>query len=271
MGVLVRRGVVVLLVAVLAGTGHAGRRGPLCNGSFLGCRTRVQKVRFCRGACRTFRSVCTTTFRQSGLRRRCVTAQVAACLGAGGTCASGACGVGRSCPAAQVCLQGVCIVKPPDRCGGGVCPAKYPNCGPDGRCWTEPCSQLCGTGCCGGEYPVCGGDGLCHLGIAAGVTLPDNLTSGNYGIDICASGTVVLPCQQVGTIPYENLGQFENAFDAAIDGWLAATASFPDCTPGAASTSAFDGSRFTVAIGVTCTAPDVPPVNETITVTAQRL
>jgi hypothetical protein len=40
---------------------------------------------------------------------------------------------------------------------------RYPNCGPDGNCWTLPCSDVCsgGQSCCGGDYPYCGPDGSC--------------------------------------------------------------------------------------------------------------
>ena len=70
--------------------------------------------------------------------------------------------------AGKQCVDGQCILDPLDRCGGGVCPADYPNCGPDGRCWTKPCADLCGAGCCGGSFPICGGDGLCHPPDACG-------------------------------------------------------------------------------------------------------
>ncbi|MFI5367239.1 MAG: hypothetical protein ACHQ4J_16635 [Candidatus Binatia bacterium] len=39
----------------------------------------------------------------------------------------------------------------------------YPNCGPDGGCWSHPCSDVCsgGQSCCGGDAPYCGPDTRC--------------------------------------------------------------------------------------------------------------
>lgn len=39
----------------------------------------------------------------------------------------------------------------------------YPNCGPDGNCWTQPCSTVCsgGESCCGPDFPYCASDGSC--------------------------------------------------------------------------------------------------------------
>src|SRR5689334_6096848 len=38
----------------------------------------------------------------------------------------------------------------------------FPNCGPDGNCWSGPCDTLCDNTCCGGDYPYCYSDGTCH-------------------------------------------------------------------------------------------------------------
>ncbi|MFI5364605.1 MAG: right-handed parallel beta-helix repeat-containing protein [Candidatus Binatia bacterium] len=42
----------------------------------------------------------------------------------------------------------------------------YPYCGPDGQCWSQPCTNICagGTVCCGGSFPYCGPDGTCWNG-----------------------------------------------------------------------------------------------------------
>ncbi len=50
-------------------------------------------------------------------------------------------------------------------CSGGVtcCGGDFPNCGPGGSCWSLPCSNVCAVGdsCCGGDFPNCGPDGSC--------------------------------------------------------------------------------------------------------------
>ena len=40
------------------------------------------------------------------------------------------------------------------------CPPNSPSCGPDGRCWAQPCSTLCGSTCCG-PGQECQGDETC--------------------------------------------------------------------------------------------------------------
>jgi hypothetical protein len=59
------------------------------------------------------------------------------------------------------CWSGPCSQVCPD--GQTCCGGEFPYCGPDGNCWTVPCSNLCPTGgtCCGGEFPNCGPDGSC--------------------------------------------------------------------------------------------------------------
>ena len=57
---------------------------------------------------------------------------MATCLTAGGTCTY-TCDDANPCPTGKQCVGGQCILDPPDRCDGGVCPAGYPHCGPDGR------------------------------------------------------------------------------------------------------------------------------------------
>ena len=101
------------------------------------------------------------------MRSRCFRDLMATCLTAGGTCTY-TCDDANPCPTGKQCVGGQCILDPPDRCDGGVCPAGYPHCGPDGRCWTQPCAEVCGSSCCGGSFPVCGGDGLCHPGDQCG-------------------------------------------------------------------------------------------------------
>ncbi len=137
-----------------------------CRSSFLGCGHKKppqykQLVRQCKGVCRTFQDRCTTTFNKGKLRKRCFRSLVGTCILAGGSCTV-VCDAANPCPSDKQCVDGQCIMDPPDRCGRGVCPAGYPHCGPDGRCWTLPCAELCGTSCCGGTFPVCGGDSACH-------------------------------------------------------------------------------------------------------------
>jgi hypothetical protein len=57
-------------------------------------------------------------------------------------------------PCSSICSSG----DMPTCCGGD-----FPNCGPDGSCWSLPCSNLCAVGdsCCGGDFPNCGPDGSC--------------------------------------------------------------------------------------------------------------
>jgi hypothetical protein len=48
--------------------------------------------------------------------------------------------------------------------GCGTCPPEYPHCGPDGDCWSLPCTTLCGSdNCCGGDHPDCGSDESCYV------------------------------------------------------------------------------------------------------------
>jgi len=163
---------VLVLAALLLRVSATAARAYDCRGSFFGCSHKGQKlhkqlVRQCQGVCRTYYDRCTTAFSKGRIRTRCWKDMVATCLTAGGTC-SYTCDDANPCPTGKQCVDGQCILDPPDRCGGGVCPADYPNCGPDGRCWTKPCADLCGTGCCGGSFPICGGDGLCHPPDACG-------------------------------------------------------------------------------------------------------
>ncbi|TMA34436.1 MAG: hypothetical protein E6J79_16620 [Deltaproteobacteria bacterium] len=318
---------VLLLAMILLGPSATAVQAYDCHASFLGCGPGgrphpKQLVRQCRGVCRTFRDRCHTAFNNGKMRTRCYRDLIATCLTAGGTCAS-ACDAANPCPAGKQCVQGQCILHPPDRCQGAVCPAGYPNCGPDGRCWTQPCAELCGSSCCGGSHPVCGSDSLCHPpdscgdrtcpvdyphcgpdgkcwnGPCANVCgtdnccggdhpvcksdglcyrdptsdggsgVPANLPPGNYTVTMCVSGYVSLPCQPVGTIPFEGRTQFQTALNTAINQWLAATAGIPDCTRGATTYSAFDGSSFTVTFAVTCTSP-AGSVSETVHITVHR-
>lgn len=162
---------VLLFPGVLGAAGATSVHADPCAGSFLGCRTRRQQVRFCHLACRSYTTICTSAFRRGGLRTGCRKDLVSSCIGQGGTC-DRACGPTTPCPVNHQCFDGQCVITPPDRCGGGVCPLGHPNCGPDGRCWQFPCTDLCGAdNCCGGDFPACGGDGLCHAGPAAGTAV----------------------------------------------------------------------------------------------------
>src|SRR5262249_24093891 len=158
-----------------------------------------------------------------------------------------------------------------DQCGAGTCPADYPHCGVDGRCWTLRCENLCGTdNCCGGDHPICKSDGLCYPEPTGGGNgVPTNLPPGNYTVTVCASGYVSQPCQGAGTIRFEGVSQFQAALNNVINQWLAATAGIPDCTRGATTYSPFDGSSFTVTFSVTCSSGGVS-VSETVTITVSR-
>jgi len=159
-----------------------------------------------------------------------------------------------------------CWTKPCETvCGDTCCGGRYDNCGPDGRCWTNPCETLCGATCCGGDAPACDG-GTCHPGQSGGGGFPTNLPPGNYGLSICISGTVSIPCQDGGTIPFQSFGQFETAITTALDQWLAATAGTADCSRGAATYSGFDGSEFTATATATC-----GDATDTLTITVRHL
>jgi hypothetical protein len=156
---------VLVLTGLLIGMAAAANAYD-CRTSFMGCGPdgrpyRKQLVRQCRAVCRAFHDRCTTAFNKGRLRTRCRRDLIATCLPAGGSC-SHPCDAANPCPTGKQCIGGQCILDPPDRCGSGVCPTDYPHCGPDRRCWTQPCAELCGSSCCGGNFPVCGSDALCH-------------------------------------------------------------------------------------------------------------
>ena len=268
-----------LLVAVMTLVSPTGAAGPSCRSSFLGCRTRAQKIRFCRAACVTTRDVCQQAFIKGRLERRCMSRALRACLGEGGSCIH-TCDAQHPCGAEQQCVSGQCIMAQPCKttCGTGCCGGDFPNCGPDLQCWTKPCESLCGDTCCGGRYPNCGPDlrcwtrpceslcgdtccggdaplcdaGTCRPGTPGGDGFPTDLPPGNYVLSICISGSITLPCQDAGTIPLQGLAQFKAAITSALDQWLAATAGTPDCSRGAATYSGFDGSEFTATATATC-------------------
>lgn len=146
----------------------AGAAGPSCRTAFAGCRTHAQKIRFCRAACVTTRSVCESAFISGRLERRCASRAVRVCVGEGGSCIH-ACDAQHPCGADQQCVSGQCIMAPPCKtaCGSGCCGGDYPYCGPDFQCWTKPCESVCGDGCCGGDTPVCDG-GTCRSGPSGG-------------------------------------------------------------------------------------------------------
>jgi len=281
------------LAVVATAISPTGAAAPSCRTSFLGCRTHVQKIRFCRAACVTTQDVCRSAFIKGRLQRQCQSRAVRACIGEGGSCVH-PCDAQHPCGADQQCASGQCIMAQPCKtaCGTGCCGGDYPNCGPDlqcwtkpcetvcgdtccggrydncgpdGRCWTNPCETLCGATCCGGDAPACDG-GTCHPGQSGGGGFPTNLPPGNYGLSICISGTVSIPCQDGGTIPFQSLGQFETAITTALDQWLAATAGTADCSRGAATYSGFDGSEFTAT--ATATWGDA---TDTLTITVRHL
>ena len=282
-----------LLIAVTTLVSPADAAGPSCRSSFAGCRTRAQKIRFCRAACVTTREVCEKAFIKGRLERRCASRALRACLGEGGSCIH-ACDAQHPCSAEQRCVSGRCIMAQPCKttCGTGCCGGDFPNCGPDLQCWTKPCESLCGDTCCGGRYPNCGADlrcwtkpcetlcgdtccggdaplcdaGTCRPGSPGGDGFPTNLPPGNYALIICISGSVTLPCQDAGTIPFQGLAQFKAAITSALDQWLAATAGTPDCSRGAATYSGFDGSEFTTTATATC-----GEASATLTITVRHL
>ena len=281
-----------LLFALMTLAPEVGAAGPSCRTSFAGCRTRVQKVRFCRAACVTTRAVCQSAFLKGRLQRRCGNRAMRVCLGEGGSCIH-RCDEQNPCAADQQCVGGQCIMAQPCKtaCGTGCCGGDYPNCGADLRCWTKPCESLCGDTCCGGAYPDCGPDlrcwsrpcevlcgdtccggdspvcdgGTCRPGPSGGDGFPTNLPPGTYDLTICISGTVTVPCQGAGAIPFEGLAQFEAAIASALDQWLVATAGTPDCSRGATTYSGFDGSAFTAAATATC-----GEATETLTITVRH-
>jgi len=128
-----------------------------CRGSFLGCRSHAQRVRFCQAACTTTRTICRAAFIRRRLEQRCQTRALRVCLSEGGSCIHG-CDAQHPCPAQQQCVSGRCIMAEPCKtaCGSNCCGGDYPYCGTDGRCWMKPCTNLCGDGCCGGRYRTAG-------------------------------------------------------------------------------------------------------------------
>jgi hypothetical protein len=267
-----------------------------CRSSFFGCHTKAQRARFCQNACTTTRTICRSAFIKRQLKQQCATRALRVCLTEGGSCIHG-CDAQHPCPAQQQCVSGRCIMAEPCKtaCGSDCCGGDYPNCGPDGHCWTKPCANLCGQGCCGGKYPNCGPDGHCWTrpcatlcgntccgadqscdngvcragngpgGGGGGGGFPTNLPPGNYGLVVCVDGAVSLPCQNAGTIPLQTAAQFQAAVGAALDQWLAATAG-SGCARGAATYSAFDGSSFTATASATC-----GPYTETVRLTLRLL
>ena len=75
-----------LLVAVTTLISAADAAGQSCRTAFAGCRTRAQKIRFCRAACVSTREVCQSAFIKGRLERRCGKQAVRVCLGEGGSC-----------------------------------------------------------------------------------------------------------------------------------------------------------------------------------------
>jgi hypothetical protein len=142
------------------------------------------------------------------------------------------------------CLRGRSGVRVPlcDASGSCVCA----NCSDTGQC-NEMFS------CSGGQAEVCRkGTCVCPpIPAGGGDGFPTDLPPGNYSLTICISGTVSLPCQTAGTIPFQGIAQFKAAILGAINQWLAATAG-SDCSRGATTYSGFDGTSFSVTITATC-------------------
>lgn len=251
-------------------------------------------MRFCQAACTTTRTICRTAFISGKLQKRCEKRALRVCLTSGGTCIH-SCDTAAACRSGDRCVSGQCIMDEPCRtaCGAKCCGGDYPNCGPDGHCWTRPCQTLCGDTCCGGRFPDCGPDGHCWIkpcetlcgntccggdypicdagscrrdnGGGGGDGFPTNLPPGTYALTACLTGAVSIPCQAAGTIPLEGLAQFESAIRSALDQWLAATAG-SGCARGAAAYSAFNGSAFTATATVTC-----GPYTATLELTVRHL
>src|SRR5438128_2142648 len=115
---------VLVLAALLLGVSATAARAYDCRGSFFGCghkgkTLRKQLVRQCQGVCRTYYDRCTTAFNKGRMRTRCWKDMVATCLTAGGTCAY-SCDDAHPCSTGKQCVDGQCILDPPDRCGGCV-------------------------------------------------------------------------------------------------------------------------------------------------------
>ncbi len=62
------------------------------------------------------------------------------------------------------------------------CSTTYPYCGPDGNCWTQPCSEVCsgGNGCCGGDYPHCGPNDTCWTQPCVNLCSDTSCCGGDY-------------------------------------------------------------------------------------------
>jgi hypothetical protein len=134
---------------------------------------------------------------------------------------------------------------------------RVPLCSAAGVCVCADCTDgdQCNAlfSCSGGQAEVCRrGTCVCPpIRTGGGDGFPTDLPPGNYSVTICVSGTVSLPCQYAGTIPFAGVAQFKAALLGAIDQWLAVTAG-SDCARGAAVYSAFDGTSFTVTASATC-------------------
>jgi hypothetical protein len=156
-------------------------------------------------------------------------------------------------------------------CLRGRSRVRMPLCSAAGACVCADCTDdaQCNAAfsCSGGQPEVCRG-GMCFcppLPAGGGGGFPTNLPPGDYAVTICVDGTVSLPCQQVGTIPFEGAAPFKAALLGAIDQWLAATAG-SGCARGAAVYSGFDGRAFTVTISATC-----GEATETVRITVRLL
>src|SRR2546426_2186809 len=148
---------VLVLAVLLLGASATAARAFDCRGSFFGCGHKGQTlhkqlVRQCQGVCRTYYDRCTTAFNKGRMRTRCWKDMVATCLTAGGTCAY-SCDDAHPCSTGKQCVDGQCILDPPDRCGGGGCPARHPNSGPPRPRSRKPRADPCGAGSCGGGGP----------------------------------------------------------------------------------------------------------------------
>jgi hypothetical protein len=82
---------IALLFAVTMLASPAIAAAPSCRTAFAGCRTHAQKIRFCRAACVTTRSVCESAFISGRLERRCASRAVRVCVGGGAASARATC------------------------------------------------------------------------------------------------------------------------------------------------------------------------------------
>ena len=94
---------------------------------------------------------------------------------------------------------------------------------------------------------------VCDMGKLRCVPEP-SLAPGNYTITFCASGTVTIPCQPVGTFPIFAFNAFKQAMQSALGQFLSANGA-AGCTFGGGQTERAEGG-LNVTFSATCTDPD---------------